>query len=843
MSARETFKRRSKERDQSDQPITQTDFSEGLIKNHPHEEILGNALAKLRNAHAFPTEIQPRLGTKIIPFDVPEISGGYVLTKTNTIVTSLSGNIFTEPFVSNYLVWPDEDVHDEIIELISPTQVRVHRCNNKPATAGCWIHGRLNLCEWHSSKKKVIWQWGVKVYTNDVYVDGDYLKFRALQEVICVSNEEPANVLSEWSELEEYGVIFNSRGIYLVNFNSTPQTLFKKNSSIPTVLPDDIPRGLDSKYRYDILYAMSRLEGQGIRTRTTAGVPVLQECGTTDIDKEKDPPRDNAICWTSKRINSNSRTNGKLYCNNLAAVLLTPSYWALLNNASFAWTVNGRTEEFVCDFSIVTGAAVTSLTDVAKEIQNILRLVFYAATCEYDADNTRFIFSSGEEDKSTVGYGTAGTGGTNIATLLCMTAASGATLDNANIYATPQPFGLFKIPEIRYGVREWHWTHSVMYRTPDIGPDGVTPRVGYNGELLPPLQLCYSVEVRVAGAMYASKDINGLVTAQIGTFEIYDVGTSLEWEDGDIDTIIAWVSAQQVYVVSDYIEIKPLQACAIGGGNVIRASQTGYIVTRTNGGTFSANDVRKQIWWSTDYVSIIEEFIDANTVRVYDSADRATQGITIDPIERMINDTTSDESIRNRFDELSVGALRSRFFYQMENSNVGTVCTGFMVTAKRNNKVIYYSQLGISLKYLSGYHLQSRQKSDAVEDAIQKILTIKNKIIVWCKGSTWYAPTTDAKILTLPEFGEAYATLVFDIVDHAEGITDIGSIEKIKSDLYEMVMTDNSLRQFDGSAYSSDFTTNRLGQNIVKKDLDETKGMGLSCYDNRIGHIIWRISK
>lgn len=843
-SARETFKRRSKEKDQADAPITQTNFS-GMVKNHPHDEIAATALALIRNAHAFPTEIQPRLGTKVINFTVPAMEDrtGYTATKDGMIITSLSGNIFTEDDVSCYWVWPDEDIHDEIIEYISPTQVRTHRISEKPATANCWLHGRLNLWEWHSMKRKMVWQWGEEVYINDVYLSEGHLHFDTLEKVVCVSYHKPMNVLSDWDELEEYGVIFNSRGTFLINFNSTPPTMFKKNSPVPSRLPDDVPRALDSNYRYDVLYSMSRLEGQGLRTRMTPSTPILQESGTTAIDENQNPPRDNAIIWTDKRIDNGIRTNGKLYCNNLATAQQAPSYWAGLNNASFRLTINGRTEEIACDFSIATGAAITSLTEVATEIQRATRLVFYTATCEYDADNTRFIFSSGEEDGSAIGYGTNGTGGTNVAGLICMTAAAGAVIDNANVYAAPYIMGPFRIPEISSGVRERHWTHYVQYRTPDIGEDGVTPRVGPSGEILPPLQFCYSQEVRIAGAFYASKDITGLVTAQRGTFEIQDVGTSLEWEDGDIDTIIQWVSATQVYVLSDYVEIKPLQAAAIGGGRVIRAVQNGYIVTRISGGTFGSGDVGKQIWWSSDYVSIIEEVISANSVRVYDSETREVQGLTLDPTERMINDTTNDESIRNRFDELSIGALRSRFWYQMPNVNAGVIAPGFMITAIRNTKFIYYCQLGVSLKYLSGYHLPNRQTSDKVEDSIQKIKVMPNKVVVWCKGSTWYAPTIDARILTLPEFGEAYTVLYFDVVDRAEGITDTGSIEEIKSGLFEMILTENTVKQFDGNVYGNDLSINELGQDLIKKDLKETKGIGLSVYNNKLGHIFWRVDK
>lgn len=387
--SRELFKGRSKRQDQTIEPVTQHNFSRGLIKNAPHDDLPEGAVAGIRNAHCFPTECQPRLGTRLLDYTPPAIEGrtGYTATKDGTVITAED---FSEADVSNYWVWPDDEIHDEIIEYISATQVRVHRYGDKAATGGCWMHGRLNLMEYHNSKRKVVVQWGQVVYIADIVIVSNNIEFRNVTLCPCISYEQPSNVVSDWGEMDEYGVIFNSSGIFVVDFDSSPPTVFKKNSNEPVVLLDDVPRieggegVLSSRYRYDALYAMSRLGGQGIRTRMSEGIKVLQQSAPVAIDETQDPPRDNAIIWTRNRIDTGIRTNGQLTGGTLAAAQLTPAYWVGLNNATFRLTINGRTEMFICDFSITTGAAVTSLHEVAAEIQKIVRLVFYAATCEYD---------------------------------------------------------------------------------------------------------------------------------------------------------------------------------------------------------------------------------------------------------------------------------------------------------------------------------------------------------------------------------------------------------------------------------------------------------------------------
>lgn len=438
-------------------------------------------------------------------------------------------------------------------------------------------------------------------------------------------------------------------------------------------------------------------------------------------------------------------------------------------------------------------------------------------------------------------------GGTPVAALMMITVATGAMLDNANIYAQPYSFGVFTVPPALGTNREWHWTHYVKYRSTDIGPLGVTSRIGPNNEILPPLKFTYTVEVRVAGAFYAYRTCEtGIVTAVRGTFQIYDEGTALLWENGEIDTIIQWISDTQVRVSGPgdyyYCEDIPLQACAIGGGSVTRASQTGTTVTREGGEVFTAADERRTIWWSSDQTSIIRTFVDANTVIVWDSATRDTQGITFGPTSRYINDNVNDETLRNRQGELHVGLLTNRFWEEMPNVNAGDIVPGFMITAVRDTSLIYYCQLGTSLKYLSGCHMPSRQVADKVEESIQSIRIMPNKVIVWCKGSTWGGPTNQPRIFKLPEFGESFAVLYFDVIDANMGVTDTGSIQKIRSGLLEMVCSDNSLRQFDGFKYSEDFTMEpSTGQDRIKRDLKLCWGIGVSTYDEeRLGHVIWR---
>ncbi|HUX56364.1 MAG TPA: hypothetical protein VMV77_05290, partial [Bacteroidales bacterium] len=69
----------------------------------------------------------------------------------------------------------------------------------------------------------------------------------------------------------------------------------------------------------------------------------------------------------------------------------------------------------------------------------------------------------------------------------------------------------------------------------------------------------------------------------------------------------------------------------------MRATQTGDVITRTHGSTFTEADERKTITWSTGDRSVIKEYVDADSVIVYDINDRLVQGLTLDPTYRYFN--------------------------------------------------------------------------------------------------------------------------------------------------------------------------------------------------------------
>lgn len=832
-------------------PHTEQGAPRGMVKNAPHEDIPEGSVAYVRNAHCFPTEWQPRLAAIFYQASLnpPRLTGrsGYTASKAGYIITSLSGNIFTEEDVSNYFVWPgDPRWHDVIEEYLSPTTVRVKDSGNRDATTGCWMHAKMNLWEYHETQNTIFFQWGRRVYVSDD------LTMTSLTEALCVSRHQPSNAISDWSSLRDWAVIGNSNGIFLVDFNRTVPQIFKKNTPVPSILISSNVRTIDHRHRYCYTYAMARLTSIGVRNRTSVGARILQESGTCALNPNTVPPRDYGDVWTVKSIDSGIRTQGRLIGAELAADQQTVDYYRELgsNGGSYQITINGVIGDFITIFD-EHGYDVGSLADIAAAIQDTIKTLFSFATCDYDYDNIRFIFTSGEEDGSTIGYGGDGNGATEIGDLIGITAVAGAEINNSYAYAGPTENGWIYVPKVpdEPTIPEQHWTHYVIFRSVDIGPNGAIPRVGENGEALPPLKFHWVEDLRVAGAFMASKSRTGLVTIFAGQLQQQDEGTAFKWEDGEIDTIVRYIDSTHFSTYGegqeeDYYENeKPLQAAAIGGGDVLRLSQSGNVVTRHGGHSFEADDVRKTITWSSGYYSVITEYINANSVRVDDTITKVEIGATIDPIARRFTDIVPDEILRDRAGEKHIGLLTSRFRVAMPNINLLEIVPGFMITGIRNDGDFYYCETETEREYLSGYYLELQQKNTKCQGAIQAIMKMPNKFILVCANALWGGPTNQPDVVELPEFGEAYSVLYCDIIDDTVGIVDIGSIARIGYGVYEARCTDNTWRQFNAFGFNKEIgdlsVDPQTGQDRVKRDLRELQARGVSLYGDIIGHVYW----
>lgn len=793
-------------------------FSDGMIGDEAPSEIPHEtSMWRIYDSIAYPHEIRGRTGSTLwADTDLPALGSvcfnsstvRYRLEKNGNVITSHSGAIFDEGWVGRWIIWPD-NTQSEIVQYLSGTQVLADESVTSHSVCRAYARGRVCVRDWHKTQRRVITQLETELWYSD-YRANSYTK------LIKISHEALRNAQSDWDEFDKYGLVFNG-GIFKVVLDTEFPYYYRINTPIPTtrVTSNDRQGQLTKCRQY--LYSMVRLtQNQNIRTRETNGVITEQESGTVAYDPAT--YRDYGEVWTRYSVGDGSKTYGVITGAAIAAADMDPSAWGLITNGSFIFTRNSIQETIYVDFT-----AVTTMADVADRIQLAIQSVFPDATCEFDEDH--FVFTSGRVDGSTLDWLVAAAAGTDISDNLLCRNGDGGTLSNTGAYERESEVGVFELPVSGDDVNEkqWHWTHYRVYGNLDQGPDGTDPQTG---EANSPL-FTWVHDLRVCGAFWARSNkvktpegaVSGdIIEALYGMFEPADVGTVLEWEDGARETIIEYIDPTHVRIEQAYYggTYTGYRACAIGNGRVLRASQTGNIVT-AEVNSFLSTDVGRPIMWSMGHTSYICEYIAPGSVRVYDSTERVTQGITLDPQYRNFCDTKNDDALRAQIEADSL-MLISRFWRPLPLSNVGAVVPNFLVAGRRNQKDWWYSQVLPTQKYFGGYYHPTHHTNEDCEDGIQEVRQYTNKILFFCQNK-WYAGPTNSHS-TVVSAGITLVKFLGLQFGGNVGLFDYGSYYDIDDDAGGMITSDQSAEVFDGYNFSGNLAEDkRTGMEKVMDEL------------------------
>jgi hypothetical protein len=390
---------------------------------------------------------------------------------------------------------------------------------------------------------------------------------------------------------------------------------------------------------------------------------------------------------------------------------------------------------------------------------------------------------------------------------------------------------------------QWHLSNFPIYRTFDLEAKDVSDvtKDKYND----PNRFIWTKDLRICAAFYGWI-FDNLFVAIRGEFEIADTHSILELDNGERYEILEWINEYTVRIASEYYDYgtRGPYAAAIGNGRVIRATVTGNVVTRTNGSTFTAADVRRTIWNSGGYRMYITEYIDEDRVRVHIEGDLPVQGFTMDPIRRKYFDVITDEILRARMDFYSCAG---RYRVALPSCNLGKIIPGFVICAYRGQKEIYYSHIPNNLDYFIGQHVAT-QISDEVQDAITILLVFQEVFSIICATTTWGGQIGLSEFMTLPNSNESIALLPgIKLIDKHTGCLDPGSAKEVENGVVELMTNEpggEALRQFNGMNYSAEnFLVDTSLGGRVERLVNKTKRLSTAIYDGFMGYILWRKGK
>lgn len=807
-------------------------FANSVIKGIPASSIPDNALADSFNIITSPVDAYGRTGSQLwseTPIPSIEDRDGYTAEKSGNIITA-TAPIFIRDDVSNFFVWPGtEEEHDEISGFISATQVRTTRAGTRILTSGCRLVGKTNVWDKHKTQKKWVFMFGQDIYVSD-------LEISAFIKCLIISRDIPQNAISGYCDFDDKsGLIFNSGGIFRIDFSTTVPKVYRINIPIPNRAIPEVIKQQSSQFQYHYLYSASRLGSEGnIRDRLTP-CDIEHETGTNIWG---DDYQDFSEIWTDEPIGQGGYTYGKLTCGPLAGGFENIGAWIALGAlASFDIAVNGEGPYEVA----FDPTDIGNMVELAETIEAAMRDFWIDAECDFDSG--RLVLSGGRVRGGSISYVTAGGSGVDVSASMCGTYATGARVTTPGT-DVPKVVGPLYVPNVENTDPEefqWHLTHFPIWRTKDLNNQYKLDieDAQYND----PNGFILAKELRICAAFWATRG-NGIIIAHIGEFEQEDVGSTIEWEDGTRDEIVAYINSTTVAYTDGsgpyYNEPILTMAAEIGNGRVMRATQTGNTVTRTHGGTFTPADERKTITWANGYRSYILEYVDANTVIVEDNLDKITQGFTIDPVYRHYCDICTDKTLETRKTTL---VLKQRFWQAIESGNVGIKIPGLVFVAKRGTGELSWGQVPDKWEHLCGFHDKAYQITKKISDDIQFFWLFKGVLTIWTSSKTWRWAVDSYEYLQNANTKDAILVITgLDIVDEDRGCFDWGSMEPI-GDGNVMLLTNEpsgiGWRAYNGFQYGPNVLEVAELGNERFPEFRHLQRATRALYDGMMGLMIW----
>ena len=807
-----------------------------VYEDCPPTSVPETALAKAINGWPQGTSWRPRNGTRLFGIQYPPLTGrtGYSAHKVGNLIISDSGDIFTQADVSNLWVW-DNNLTDEMTVYIDAQTMQCRDSDDNTGT-DCHIQGKVNLNQWHDQAEGWVVLLGTELWTANraktVY-----------EQVLIFSSDQPANAISEMIEDGDDAIIQNSRRMFHVLLSRTPIRAYAKNTPVPNVRIQSETANGELRHKYHYVYSCALLsQGDGNfyhRETQVNGVfttKIHTESGTNQIDENR---RDWAVINTSSAIGNGTDTYGRWIGGTLIAPFNAPGGWTGISDITFLANINGLGAQ-EC---IVDGSLVANMPDLALRIQDALRVYFPSATCEFVSDaaiGPHFVITSGLVAGGSVAIA-EGITGTPSAANLGLTLASGAE-------STFPYLGVPKVLRYLYMPRQWnvagvqyqrHWSHFVVYRSPDIGPGGVSDEdrknsvyyshLNVKGKRIvnSPDELVWNKDLRVAGSFIARR-YHGYIQirddAMGGELELADEGCVMEFEDGSRTQITTYINPKLARYTAEaegsyYGGVSEWMAAEIGNGRVVRVEQTGTTLTRFPGSAtdsytaFTGADIGKMVWFPNGVRDWIRSVNNADSVELYTSQDRDETAMTLDPVYRAYCDSVYDDDL---FERSSNWLCKNRFMREILPCNMISSQPGFYIMAPRGGKEIRYCPTNPDYKYFVGYHNREYQKIE-LEDLVEKLVGFANRFSVLCGRSIYAGATNNSIEYTIPEtFQKIFILPGMEKISEV-GLINYGAAEFIDDDWLRMITNTQEIRDFNGLEFRRDSTGESVDYSVDKR--------------------------
>lgn len=828
------------------QLLKQSQF-DGMNEDDPASEIGANEVVRLVNLIAYGNRLSARKGCeKLTDEELPKLkdaNGDDILITaekegTNIILNNPGDDQYLE--VGDYLVWADGSF-DQLTANPDSGEWTSLVSEDRPSDT-CKIAQQVFGAFYHDKSKIIYLHIGNKLYKTSTVSWG-------YSEVVYAGelNEGLGRSQTRFRPSDDDVIAFNDSGIFRIVKDKPFNHYFQINIDAPSRAFDSVEETDKKTYGRQGTYSFSRIVGGDFNEgRTGVGNSLLQE--TAPVTADEITGIDTGKVFTILPVGLGSElaytiksANKATHVSNSAAIWAATGVGADGTTAGFKVKFNGEEANIIPDFSLVE-----TMFDVALAIQDALRLSFSTATCKYAITKNGYpqlSMTPGQNgtieevvtgeyvttpDSVSVGVNelddlTGQIGGLSVNQLYMNDADTTDPILSQTRAAHPLDWS-----EVEINSDTAAMTHVTLWSTTDNGPAGIA--LNNNTEkfvwakdvpLIRPVTVTWNNETKqliagVSDGYLYQDDVSSTIKCFDGTTTVISNLDLAEGTAGDNWSEKSKYAAVASYRAAGNIVVGPM---AIGANKVGKASQSGNTLTidTTTTGTvdavptgspyeFKESDVGKIIFLEDGTLRHIAKYIDANTVEVYETGDFTDLAAGWDYITgagiRNIRDNITDAILKNRGNN-DLYVMQTRFYAPMPSSQIGEIANNFLFVAESNSSVLHYCAVPLGKKNRLGFYHPGYQRDENSENIITYIKRYSDRIICFCRRSTYGTSMSTVNSIDEPTIGEKIFILPHMALVQNIGLVQTGSLQDIGIGQSVMITNEPAVRVFNGTQYGA----------------------------------------
>jgi len=815
------FAPRSRSMDERSATYQQEDFKYGTYDDIPTNEIPTRGIAYQTNYSNRSTHLETRTGTKEYGDDLTDPSNPVLSATIPSVFEDVLVDVEkSEPFTLTYLVpqaslgfieggvdingWfisridsENKLVNDKIIgygEAVNGyLPVRVATGYDLPVPTGqvlislsAPVYGLL-ACK---REDRCVMQVGGSLFvSNNLFMtEWNECQFQGCSE--GGSDASQRLVLdasrSTLRELDGVVYVFNTNGIYRVDFSIRPAIYYKINSETPAsrltgineseINPEE-PSDDTLLYGRKRVYAYSRLSGDGARSRIDESVTLVWESGGVKV--VGDDSRDYAVEWRTNEqamLDTTSNILGLSFDSDCDSHHATHySSYATRNIGS---DTSVDTEIYPINISSDNGGVYSfTSTDVIGSL-SLGELVEISGVTE--PFTITQLESDGLSGQLTGSAGVLVVGANYSMTVTVITAGiTGGNNPEELIWEMEIPLVKIFKANLTNGSKDFTTTSPI---------DRMWISTGFS-------------ETTLGLTRIATLATNGLS----GTFE--DAVTA---PSGEYSLSVGAKSLASVTISGDTLTFGTAISLKVGQPIFFEDEIIRYVVGKTNQTVYTINNI---LPGSSSLTQIV--------------------GYEIGTIDS-INSEVRDYDITVRSETM---AMVSRFWQPLDNADLGDFLTGFCLVTATGRPMVEYCQVSTGYEYLIGQHNKFYQYTK-LDDNVRDISGFNGLFAVKCDGSTKAINSISYVSSGNPDVGR-FVFVLSTITDTSKNIGVVGAwcSIKIDGDTTEWVLTSEpALRPFDGKQYGANVLERRMMNRL--RNLSTQFSLG---FHPQIGLVIWGV--